>query len=103
VLFITDPEKAQSPIDHLCGDLYRLTRAEIRLVSQLLEGGGLTKAARHLGLSRNTVHSQLASIFQKTGTRSQNELLRLILGGIAPVRAPDEASGFNLPVFDLGG
>jgi DNA-binding CsgD family transcriptional regulator len=102
VLFITDPEKAQSPIDHLCGDLYGLTRAEIRLVSQLLEGGGLTVAAKQLGLSRNTVHSQLASVFQKTGTRSQNELLRLILGGIAPVKAPDEASGFNLPVVDLG-
>ena len=60
----------------------------------------MTKAATKFGLSRNTVHSQLSSVFQKTGTRSQNELLRLILGGIAPIKAPDESSGFNLAAVD---
>jgi DNA-binding CsgD family transcriptional regulator len=96
VLFITDPERAQSPVDHLFGDLYDLTDAEVRLVTQLLEGGGLTAAAQRLGLSRNTVHSQLASVFQKTGTKSQSELLTLLLTSVAPVEAPDETSGFDL-------
>jgi len=96
VLFITDPEKAQSPVDHLFGELYDLTEAEVRLVAQLLEGGGLTAAAETLGLSRNTVHSQLASIFQKTDTKSQSELLTLLLTCVAPVDAPDETSGFDM-------
>jgi len=96
VLFITDLERAQSPIDHLFGELYDLTDAEARLVTQLLEGGGLTAAAERLGLSRNTVHSQLASVFQKTGTKSQSELLTLLLTSVAPVEAPDEISGFHL-------
>jgi DNA-binding CsgD family transcriptional regulator len=93
VVFVSDPEKSQSPVDFLFGDLYNLTDAEARLVCQLLEGRGLTAAAEQLGLSRNTVHSQLASVFQKTGTRRQGELLHLLLGGIAPVEAPDPTSG----------
>ena len=95
VLFITDPEKNQSPVGFLFGDLYGLTDAEARLVHLLLEGRGLTAAAEQLGLSRNTVHSQLASVFQKTGTRRQGELLSLLLGGVAPVEAPDPTSGFH--------
>jgi DNA-binding CsgD family transcriptional regulator len=96
VLFITDTERTQTPIDHIFGELYGLTDAEIRLVTQLLAGGGLTAAAERLGLSRNTVHSQLASVFQKTGTKSQSELLTLFLTSVAPVEAPHETSGFDL-------
>ena len=99
VLFITDPQTTQGSADRLFTDLYGLTDAENRLVLRLLEGKSLTDAAVSLGLSRNTVHSQLAAVFQKTGTRRQSELLRLLLGGIAPVRTPDEASGDSIPAF----
>ena len=95
VLFITDPDRMQHPVDFLFGDLYDLTDAESRLVYELMDGRGLTAAAGSLGLSRNTVHSQLSSVFQKTGTRRQGELLRLLLGGVAPVEPPDEISGFH--------
>ena len=61
----------------------------------------LAAAADSLGLSRNTVHSQLASVFQKTGTRRQGELLRLLLGGVAPIEAPDATSGFHKPLSNL--
>jgi len=98
VLFITDPEKTQSPVDFLFGDLYGLTEAEARLVCLLLEGRGLTAAAKQLGLSRNTVHSQLAAVFQKTGTRRQGELLSLLLGGVTLVEGPDPVSGFHEPL-----
>ena len=101
VLFITDPDKMQSPMDFLFGDLYDLTDAESRLVCELMDGRGLTAAAESLGLSRNTVHSQLAAVFQKTGTRRQGELLRLLLGGVAPIEAPDATSGFHKPVSNL--
>lgn len=99
VLFVTDPEKPQGLVDSLLGDLYGLTDAEVRLVTRLLEGGGLTVAAEKLGLSRNTVHSQLASVFLKTNTRSQSELVTLLLTCVAPVEPPDETSGFHLPAF----
>jgi len=99
VLFITDPERAQGTIDHLFGELYGLTDAEARLVTQLLEGGGLTAAAEKLDLSRNTVHSQLANVFRKTDTKSQSELLTLLLTCVAPVEAPGETSGFDMPTL----
>lgn len=98
VLFISDPDKMQNPVEFLFGDLYGLTDAESRLVCELMDGRGLTAAAESLGLSRNTAHSQLASVFQKTGTRRQGELLRLLLGGVAPIEAPDVNSGFHGPV-----
>lgn len=94
VLFITDPERSHSPINHLVGDLFGLTEAEVRLVMQLLGGNTLTDTAETLGLSRNTVHSQLASVFRKTGTRRQSELVRMVLQALAPVRGPDDSSGF---------
>lgn len=100
VLFITDPDKMQNPVDFLFGDLYDLTDAESRLVYELMDGRGLTAAAGSLGLSRNTVHSQLSSVFQKTGTRRQGELLCLLLGGVAPIEAPDVNSGFHEPVSE---
>lgn len=99
VFFVTDPEKSQGLVDSLFGDLYGLTDAEVRLVTKLLDGGGLTAAAEKLGLSRNTVHSQLASVFLKTDTKSQSELLTLLLTCVAPVEAPDEASGFHIPAL----
>lgn len=101
VLFITDPERSHSPVDYLFRELYDLTDAEVRLVTGLLEGGGLTVAAERLGVSRNTAHSQLASVFQKTGTCRQSELIRLLLGGIAPVETPSETSGFDMPKLTL--
>jgi DNA-binding CsgD family transcriptional regulator len=101
VLFITDPERSHGPVDFLFRELYDLTDAEVRLVTELLEGGGLTVAAERLGVSRNTAHSQLASVFQKTGTCRQSELIHLLLGGIAPVETPSETSGFDLPKLTL--
>ncbi len=102
MLCITDPEKPQNLVDCLFGSFYGLTDAEVRLVTKLLEGGGLTAAAEKLRLSRNTVHSQLASVFLKTDTRSQSELLTLLLTCVAPVEPPDETSGFHMPAVDPG-
>jgi DNA-binding CsgD family transcriptional regulator len=96
VLFVTDPERSHSPIDHLVADLFGLTEAEVRLVMQLLGGSTLTDAAETLGLSRNTVHSQLASVFRKTGTSRQSDLVRVVLRALAPVRGPDDSSGFYI-------
>jgi len=98
VLFITDPERSQTPIGHLIRDLFGLTEAEVRLVLELLSGRSLSEAAKALGLSRNTVHSQLSSVFRKTGTGRQSELVRLVLRAIAPVKGPDDSSGFHLRV-----
>lgn len=57
---------------------FGLSRAETRLVLALIEGKPLKRAADELGISVNTAHTQLASIFRKTGTHRQTELLNLV-------------------------
>jgi len=78
LLFVTDPEDdaPQSAAAHLAA-LYRLTPAERRLVAALIGGLALAGAATLLGLSRDTLKTQLRSVFTKTGTRRQSELLAL--------------------------
>ncbi len=58
-------------------DIFGLTSAEARVVSQLVSGGGLTKAASHLNIARSTGRSHLTHILEKTGTHRQAELVRV--------------------------
>lgn len=53
-----------------------LTLAEGRVMSALIEGYTPAEAAQRLQLSVKTVRMHLSHIFQKTGTRSQADLLR---------------------------
>jgi DNA-binding CsgD family transcriptional regulator len=59
--------------------LFGLTAAEIRVVRALLQGHQPRDTAERLGVSLNTVRTQLASIFHKTGTAGQSELLLLLM------------------------
>jgi DNA-binding CsgD family transcriptional regulator len=60
--------------------LYGLTAAEMRVVRAVVEVGGIPAVAAFLGTTRSTVKSQLDAVFQKTATRRQAELVRLITG-----------------------
>jgi len=59
---------------------YGLSCAEHRLVATLIETGSLRKSAARLHRSHNTLRAQLRSILQKTGMRSQVELMAFIHG-----------------------
>ena len=56
-----------------------LTPAEAALTMELLESDSLQAAAEKLSISRNTVKTQLASVFQKAGVRRQSELARKLV------------------------
>ncbi len=58
--------------------LFGLTAAEIHLAVELARGGNLLDIARSQGLSRTTIRSHLASLFVKTQTRRQVELVSLL-------------------------
>jgi DNA-binding CsgD family transcriptional regulator len=60
-------------------ELYGLTPAESALATLLAEGKTLQEAAGLRGVTHQTARSQLKSIFSKTATRRQSELLRLLL------------------------
>lgn len=65
---------------------YGLTHAETRLVAGLAGGETVNQFCERAGVSRNTVKTQLSSLFSKTGTSQQKELVRLVFTQIPPQR-----------------
>jgi DNA-binding CsgD family transcriptional regulator len=65
-----------------------LTQAERRVLDEFHTGLSRRQIAARLGLSPNTVHAHLKSIFAKTGATRQADLARLGL-----LRASGPASG----------
>lgn len=58
---------------------YGLTAAESRIVHELFKSGTLPNVAKNLHRSYHTVRNQMKSVFQKTDTVNQVELLRLLI------------------------
>jgi DNA-binding CsgD family transcriptional regulator len=79
VAFITDPDQRVRPRSEILSSLFRLTSAESRLALLLADGKSLSEIAQALGVSRNTLKTQLTSIYHKTGTSRQAQLVRLLL------------------------
>ncbi len=82
-LIIRDPSRQAILSATTLAQLFGLTPAEALLASELASGASLEEAAASLGVSRNTVRSQLQSVFQKTGTNRQVELVRVLLNSAA--------------------
>jgi DNA-binding CsgD family transcriptional regulator/PAS domain-containing protein len=82
-IIITDPETRTSlPSDRLRG-AFGLTEAEAMLAALLATGEELRFAAARLGITYGTARARLAEIFQKTETRRQSELIRVLLTTLA--------------------
>jgi DNA-binding CsgD family transcriptional regulator len=57
---------------------FGFTPAEFRLADLLLQGFSLDESSQRLGISKNTARTQLRSLFDKTGTCRQGELVALL-------------------------
>ncbi len=68
--------------------LFGLTPAECRVAMLLTDGHAPRQIGQLLGVSRNTLKSQLASIYSKTGTSRQSQVVRLI--SRLPIQAPEQ-------------
>jgi DNA-binding CsgD family transcriptional regulator len=86
VLFIFDPDGELSPDAELVARLYGLTGAEVRVAIMLMQGKTLEQTSIILQRTKETVRKQLQSIFDKTNTNRQSELIRLLLRGPAALR-----------------
>jgi DNA-binding CsgD family transcriptional regulator len=74
-------------------ELFALTSAEARVLSQLLLGGGVTQAAMQLNIAQSTAQTHLKRILEKTGTHRQAELVKVFYEVTIPWcgRAPAKA------------
>jgi DNA-binding CsgD family transcriptional regulator len=83
VAFVHDPLRRQRPAQEVLRALYGLTPAECRVALLLADGHAPRKIADMVGVTDNTVRSQIKSIFAKTGVKRQAELIRLLLNNSA--------------------
>jgi len=63
-------------------DKFDLTPAEVRLVHRLMEGRSLRSSAAALGIAYETARTVLKSVFHKTSTCRQAELIIVIINAM---------------------
>jgi DNA-binding CsgD family transcriptional regulator len=87
IVMVDDPETGRRQLAQNLHNRFGLTGAETGLAAEILKGDGRAAAARRRGISVATARAQLSSIFEKTGTHRQAELVHLLLG-LADKRDP---------------
>ena len=84
LVFISDPNATTGSRAALMRQLYGLTPSESRLADLLLDGLDVKTAAERLRITLETARFHLKRILQKTDTRRQSQLMRLMLSLPAP-------------------
>lgn len=77
----TDPRASLSPAH---AELFDLSPREVEVAAALLAGHSLESLCAVMGISRNTAKVHLQSIFRKTGTNRQSELVHLLSNVVRP-------------------
>jgi DNA-binding CsgD family transcriptional regulator len=78
LLVATPVARREAPQANLIQGLFDLSGAETRLVQGLVNGESITNVAFRLGVSTDTVRTQLKSVFAKTGVHRQADLIALL-------------------------
>ena len=78
IVFAADPDNAPRNVQDQLRNLYRLTPAEAAVAIAIARGEGLQAVADELRISLTTARTHLQHVFEKTETRRQAELVRLI-------------------------
>lgn len=86
IVLVREPSRIGLPSADSIGRMFGLTGAQAALAREILLGDGVDAAAKRLGVGRATARTHLAEVFQRTGTRRQAELVRVILQHLLPFR-----------------
>jgi DNA-binding CsgD family transcriptional regulator len=78
-VLITDPDAASVRPEAIIRQLFGLTAAETRVAERLMTGDSAEQVAAILDIEISTARSHLASLFRKTDTSRQAELVRRLL------------------------
>ena len=79
IVFVTDPEQSIDIDMEWLRSTYGLTKAEARVASLLVTGDATDEIAAKLGVSVNTLRTQLRQIYAKTGTGGRVKLIRMLI------------------------
>jgi DNA-binding CsgD family transcriptional regulator len=87
-VFAVDPSAAADPTPEQLRAQFGLTAAEAAFACAIVRGEGLRECARAIGISEPTARTHLHRIFEKTGTKRQAQLVRVILASRPVSRRP---------------
>ena len=91
LLVATPVGTPQIPKEGLLAGLFDLSPAEDRLACALVNGMPAQECAAAFSVSIETIRSQIKSIFAKTGTTRQSDLIQLLSGSTSlPIRIDEE-------------
>jgi DNA-binding CsgD family transcriptional regulator/PAS domain-containing protein len=88
LLLLVDPETHHHAPEATMQTAFGLTAAEARLASKLASGQALEKASTMLGIAKETARHHLKSIFAKTNTHRQAELVALMASLVGQFSGP---------------
>jgi DNA-binding CsgD family transcriptional regulator len=80
LVFLNDPDALPASRASVLRALYGLSPTECRLTDLLAQGCEVSAAAEVMKTSILTARFHLKTIFRKTGTARQSQLMRLVLG-----------------------
>jgi DNA-binding CsgD family transcriptional regulator len=84
-LFVRPASANLPPPAEMVARLFRLTPTELRVLEAVVNIGGVRSVASGLAISEATVKTHLQNSFDKTGVRSQADLIRLVAGFASPL------------------
>jgi DNA-binding CsgD family transcriptional regulator len=87
MLIVSQAREASPDFAQTLRAAFRLTPSETKLALALMQGSSLQEHARDNGISVMTVRNQLQSIFGKTSTHRQAELIALLFSVLRNRRA----------------
>ena len=84
-VFIRRAELVAPSPPELIAKSYRLTPSELRVLLAVVEVGGVPEVALALGISETTVKTHLQRVFEKTASKRQVDLVKLVAGYMSPL------------------
>jgi DNA-binding CsgD family transcriptional regulator/PAS domain-containing protein len=83
-LFV-QPLSQELPLSAEMARTFGLTAAEQRVLSAIVNIGGVPETSETLGIAESTVKTHLHRVFDKTGTSRQADLVKLLAGYASPL------------------
>ena len=84
-LFVRKAALAMSSRSEAIGKMFKLTPTELRVLLAIVEVGGVPEVAAAFGVAETTVRTHVSNLFEKTGTRRQADLVKLVAGYATPM------------------
>ena len=84
-LFVRKAALAMSSRSEAIGKMFKLTPTELRVLLAIVEVGGVPEVAAAFGVAETTVRTHVSNLFEKTGTKRQADLVKLVAGYATPM------------------